>query len=164
MVKQVENLLEEKEILFEHLTNNLSLDFTTDIGHIIQKKNILIYRFSDDMCENCVYEDLSNLRQLQKEIGKDKILLLPAYKNDRKSQIRLSNEVKGFQYQNISEEVITFPIIKQLDIKSRYMAYIDSIGSTEMFFIPIKGEKELTQRYFSKIKEDFLQNQYAIYK
>lgn len=152
---QINDLNERYEIITDHITTNFSLNFTTNFSNIINEKNILIYRFSDDMCENCIYEDLTLLRQIQKEFGFEKILLLPAYAENRNSQIRLSNELKGFQYKNISDTISAFPINKQIGIKNRYMAYINNNGEIEMFFMPIKGESELTKKYLLKIKETF---------
>lgn len=153
-----ESIFEKYEILADFVTNDFCLDFTTDMNHIITNKNVFIYRFSDDMCKSCIYEDLMLLRQFQSEVGYEKVLLLPAYGEDRNSQIRLSNELKNFQYKNISDKIITFPVDKQINIKNRYMAYINCNGGIEMFFMPIKGEVELTKRYLSKIKENFFLN------
>lgn len=153
-----ESITEKYEIIADFVTNDFCLDFTTNMSHIITNKNVFIYRFSDDMCKSCIYEDLTLLRQFQSEVGYEKVLLLPAYREDRNSKIRLSNELKGFQYKNISDKVITFPIDKQINIKNRYMAYINCNGNIEMFFMPIKGEVELTKRYLSKIKENFFLN------
>ena len=47
------------------------------------KSSVLIYRFSKHMCAVCVHEDLYEIEQFQKDVGKEKIVLLPAYSDDR---------------------------------------------------------------------------------
>lgn len=58
---------------------------------VFPERNALIYCFSEDMCDECIYQDLAELYEAQKEVGKDRVLLLPAYRTIRKNQIILRN-------------------------------------------------------------------------
>ena len=110
------------------------------------------YRYSEHMCESCVYQDLNVLRQLQDSLGYDNLLILPAFSENKYSQLRLSNELKGFRYKNIPEEDLGFPIDKQTGMETRYLGYINSEGDVEMCFMPLKNRQELTWRYLSMLR------------
>ncbi len=148
---QMKELTTRYNRLLEQHINGFDINFAHDIKNKIKERNVLFYRFSQDMCEACIYEDLVQLRQIQDSIGSKHILILPFYEKDRGSMIRLSNELKGFRYQNVSQQTLGFPIDKRTDMEIRYMGYINNQGEIEMCFIPIKGEQELTSRYLSKL-------------
>ncbi len=150
--KQKDDLIIRNEMLFDHIIINSELAFYWNLSDVIQDRNVLFYRFSDDMCENCVYEDLTNLRWFQNLVGVENLVLLPAYPNDKNSQIRLASELTGLRYKNISEEILPFPIERHTGMKVRYMGYINEKGVMEMFFIPLKGEIELTREYLSRLR------------
>ena len=62
------------------------------------EKNILLFRYAQTTCSTCNDANLNEILELQEEIGKDNILIFPAYLNDRASKIRLSNELAKFNY------------------------------------------------------------------
>lgn len=41
----------------------------------LDETNILVYRFSEDMCDGCILQDLTELYNIQKSLGKNKILI-----------------------------------------------------------------------------------------
>ena len=74
------------------------------------KTSVLIYRFSKSMCEGCIQEDLYEIEQLQKEIGKEKILILPDYPDDRMGLLELTNVLASkFNYVNIPQNTFIIP-------------------------------------------------------
>ncbi|GAB6008832.1 hypothetical protein [Dysgonomonas reticulitermitis] len=116
------------------------------------KYSLLIYRYSKNMCNSCIEEDLSELYNYQSIIGKDKILVLPAYDDTRDDKIILMNELSRFNYKNLSGHNLLVPVDLDM-ITKRYFACIDSIGKISMIFFPIRGKQELTQTYFSEISK-----------
>jgi len=116
------------------------------------KTPVLIYRFAKNTCGVCIREDLSEIELLQQEIGREKVLLLPAYPNSRESRIEMSNIFNKFNYLNMTLDSFFMPI-QPCGSPQRYFALIDSNRNLTMVFFPQKGETDLTQLYFSHIKK-----------
>jgi hypothetical protein len=115
-----------------------------------ENRSVLIYRYSDAMCETCVFEDLTELQTFQETIGKDNILVLSAYPNDRNGRIRAANELAYFNHRNISMDSLIVPM-SETDGHKRYFALINEKGDIEMAFFPRRGKPELTRMYFKEI-------------
>jgi len=135
--------------IYNNYSDNKSL-FQEKIGH---KSSVLVYRFSNQMCAVCFQEDLYEIEQFQKEIGKEKILLLPAYPDDRMGMLELSNVLaEKFHYINISLASLIIPFYED-DYLQRYFAVIDKDGNLTMVFFPRLGEVNLTRKYLSEVKK-----------
>jgi len=90
------------------LLNNVSL--SSEVYHSYAKNKghwnkqfshpTLVYRYPEHMCRGCYYESLEILLRFQEEIGKENILLLPAYEESRDSRIKLKNELGKHNYIN----------------------------------------------------------------
>ena len=117
------------------------------------KSSVLIYRFSKHMCAVCVQEDLYEIEQFQKDIGKEKILLLPDYPDDRMGMIELTGVLaEKFNYVNIPSDTLLIPSNEDNNLL-RYFAVIDNEGNLTMVFFPRKDETNLTRLYFSEVKK-----------
>ena len=53
-----------------------------------------------------------DMNNIQKSFGKNKILILPAYENNRYNMMLLKNKLSNFRFTNISEEFLEFPRIE----------------------------------------------------
>ena len=118
---------------------------------------VLIYRYSESICGNCYNEDIAELSSFLKEIGRERILILPAFDNNRDNTIRLNNELKKFNFQNTSIDLLTIPEYRYNKSPQRYFALINEKKDIELIFFPHLGKKELTQLYFSEIKKRLLE-------
>jgi len=143
----IENLKLYSLIYSNYLKNKASILKKIDI-----KKSILIYRYSKFMCESCIQEDLLEIELLQKDIGKEKILLLPAFPDNRETKIELSNMLSKFNYVNLSIDAFIIPS-QDGDFQQRYFAVIDNEGNLTMVFFPRRDETKLTRLYFSEVKK-----------
>lgn len=134
--------------------NNMRL--SSEIKNYLGKTNtsILLYRYSHNMCQSCIFEDLNELYNYQQKIGKDKVLVLPAYENSRENRITLKNELEKFNYKNIHKDSLSIPLDSD-GIYRRYFAFMDDEGNINMVFYPIRGRPDLTQLYFSEIDDLF---------
>jgi len=160
--KRLKMLETELTVSEFHWLDNLKLfssiyhDFIknkTFIQEITESKtSVLIYRYIKYMCESCLQEDLQEIELFQKEIGKDKILLLPAYPDNREGRIELSNVLAKFNYVNIPLDSLIMPS-QENDVLQRYFAVIDRDGNLTMVFFPRRGDTHLTQLYFSEVKK-----------
>ena len=141
----IDNLKLYSQIYSNFLTNNITIQ-----EKIENNNNILIYRYSIYTCESCIQEDLKEIELFQDEIGKNKILMLPAYPDNREGKIELSNMLAKFNYVNIPPESFSIPS-QDGDFMQRYFAVIDKEGNLTMVFFPRRGETNLTRIYFSEV-------------
>jgi len=107
------------------------------------EKPVLVYRYSDNMCEGCIFEDLENLKIFQNKIGKNRILILPAY--NRQNLARLLYELADFNYKNITVESLSV-------LSQQYFAVINNNDKVEMVFFPMMGYSSITQAYFNEVE------------
>ena len=116
------------------------------------KKNVFLYRYSEDICEVCIFEDLENLKILQKKIGKDRIFVLSAFSNYRQNKVRKHYELRDFNNYNISSDSLVVPVHKTEGSKP-YFAIMNSDGKLEMVFFPKKGYSSNTREYFKEVEK-----------
>lgn len=116
------------------------------------EKNVLMYCFSQNMCDECVYQDLEVLYEMQTKIGKDKVLLLPMYETDRKNQIVLKNRLNKFRYLNIPANSLNVPIFIRNDLEQRYFVFTDENGGIRSIFFPQKNNQILTRIYLDGVR------------
>jgi len=116
---------------------------------------ILIYRYSDLMCEGCVFEDLENLKDFQKEIGKDRILVLADFNNFRINMVRHRYELESFNYRILPTKSLIIPVNETEGLKP-YFALLNSDFKLEMVFFPKKGFNEITQAYLKEVEKRLL--------
>jgi hypothetical protein len=112
---------------------------------------LLIYRYSKNICPDCITKDLDKLANIQSVIGKDKILVLPAFDDTRNDRVILSNELSQFNYKNIPNELLVIPYDSMFMIRP-YFAVINQTENIEMIFFPQRNNQQLTDIYFSEIK------------
>jgi len=118
---------------------------------------LLIYRYSFEMCWSCISEDLDLIETFQTLVGKERVLILPAYPEDRIHRIRLTNDLTQFRYRNMLSDSLSFPVDKT-GAKVRYMAIMYADGTLEKVFFPRRNGIKRTKMYFAEIKEYFVTN------
>jgi hypothetical protein len=149
---------EENESLISYMTLSAEIqdsyfkNKTSLIEFFNGKYPLLIYRYSKNMCNSCIEEDLSELYNYQSIIGKDRIFVLPAYDDTRDDKIILMNELSRFNYKNLSVHNLLLPLDSDM-IYKRYFACIDRMGKISMIYFPVRGKQKLTQTYFSEISK-----------
>jgi len=144
----IENVELYSKIYFNYFTNKVSIQ--EEIGG---KTSVLVYRYSKSTCGSCLMEDLQEIELFLQEIGKEKILLLPAYPDTREGRIELASVLAKFNYVNIPVESFLIPS-QDGDFMQRYFAVIDEEGNLTMVFFPRSGDPNLTRIYFSAVREE----------
>jgi hypothetical protein len=114
---------------------------------------VLIYRFSQHMCESCIQEDLAELLDFQRQNSKAAICVLPAYPNDRNNRILLKNMLHNFDFRNLSADSLCIPLSKEDGTEKRYFAVLNKNREIEMIFFPRRNHQDLTRLYFSAVKK-----------
>ncbi|SFK34130.1 hypothetical protein [Proteiniphilum acetatigenes] len=115
----------------------------------------LIYRYHEYSCDACIYKELSLIHDLMKEIGRDRILILPSYEFSRSNIIRLKNDLADFEYFNLSLESLNIP--KNIEGGySRYFFIVNNTEKIELVFFPSISSLDKTKLYLDTIKNRFL--------
>ena len=137
-------------IYYDFINNKSSIKEITE-----NITSVLIYRFSKNMCPSCIHEDLMEVDHLQQEIGKERVLLLPTYPDNRTGRLEVSNLLAKFNYVNITADLLRMPTLEG-DFLQRYFGVIDKEGNLTMVFFPRRGNPNLTRLYFSEVKKVIL--------
>jgi hypothetical protein len=113
---------------------------------------VLIYRYQQGICSPCFQEDLSVLYRLQDETGKDRILIIPAYEEDKNSLLAMKSDLNHFNHRNIPLNYLQIPTDED-GVQDKYFAVINKEGNIENVFFSKPGYQHLTQMYVSGLKK-----------
>ena len=148
---QTENEAIDTEMLMENINCIPEIIRSYErVKNVYGKKNILFFRYVNNMCSSCLESQLDETLTLQNEIGKDHVWIFPAYPNDRNSKILLSNELAKYNYRNISIDSLLIPTYD--GEQKSYYAWINNEGEIDMVFIPDRNNVRYTRNYFLEVK------------
>jgi hypothetical protein len=99
-----------------------------------------------------------DMNNIQKSFGKNKILILPAYENNRYNMMLLKNKLSNFRFTNISEEFLEFPSSRTTGLSQRFFAYVNNQGRMTSFYFPSKNQQDITRLYLNHLKEKIQKN------
>lgn len=147
-----------KEVLLQQIALSINDRKVIDFGHILdtnttlskKHQNLLMYRYSPNMCGSCIDKDLSLLQKYLKKIKANRILILPAFNTDKDSRIKMQSSLQNFHYINIPEEILPFPIDKD-SIAWRYFALLDTNNQISRIFFPCSDFPEATEFYIESL-------------
>jgi hypothetical protein len=112
----------------------------------------LVYRYQEGICGACFQEDMKLLYQLKDEIGGDRILIIPAYDENRNSLLAMNSQLNHFNHRNISLDLLAVPADED-GVISKYFAIINKDGNIERILLSYPGYPEFTQKYINEIKK-----------
>jgi hypothetical protein len=113
---------------------------------------VLIYRYQQGICSPCFQEDLSVLYRLQNETGKDRILIIPEYAEDKNSLLAMKSDLNHFNHRNVPSEYLQIPADAN-GARDKYFAVINKEGNIESVFFSIAGYQHLTKMYINDMKK-----------
>lgn len=153
--KQNDNKLNIITMLMMQITMTSNMfENSLMIDNYIRNDNyMLIYRYTKDMCRTCYQEDLAELYKFQQKVGRNRILIIPAFEDNRSDVIQLRHELKNFNYVNIPADSMFTPVNQLNGIIQRYFAVINHEGKIEFMFFPQLGQCEITRKYFEKVEK-----------
>jgi hypothetical protein len=133
-----------------------SLGYEIPISSFLEKtkNHLLVCRFSELNCESCVSFSIKSLLSVADSIGKDNILFLGSYHNNRifnkqKSLFGIdSMYVANILNLNIPAENLGFP----------YYFILDSALTISNLSLPDKGSPEINYQYLKLVKERFFKD------
>ena len=151
MNRTISNIQEKNKFLKHTLNKNIEYASIINKSEKLFKPNTLIYRYCDESCEKCVREDLFNIKKLQKEIGKEHILIIASFPDNRNTKIRLKYELDSLNYQRIDSKE-DMPINNLTGSPERYFIYWGEDETKYFIFFPTILQSDLTTDYFNLIK------------
>lgn len=154
--------IELNNLLFNQIKNSQCIvdifnNRKNDILPLFSDSNdfVLVYRYSEFMCESCIQEDLNLLNCFQNENKNINVRVAVYYTDNRENRIKYKYELEKFQFIRLDETLLPFPINDSMQVESRYFALICDERIIQIFF-PIRGNENLTKMYFELIKEYYL--------
>ena len=93
-----------------------------------------------------------NIKKIQKEIGKEQILIIASFPDNRNTKIRLKYELDSLNYQRIDSKE-DMPINNLTGSPERYFIYWGEDESKYFIFFPTILQSDLTTDFFNIIKE-----------
>ena len=142
----------EKSICYVERNANVSLNGVKELHFSV--KGRLIYCFTDDMCDECIRQDLQELYKFQLVAGKENLMVFPICEKKLLKSAAWEGLLRTFNYDNISD-TSNFPFDKESGVLKRYIAYIGDNGKIESIFFPAKYEQTLTQIYLQTMIHKF---------
>ena len=112
----------------------------------------LILRYSELNCDVCVNQEVKNLKNLEKEIGRENIIIIASY-NDPKhlNLFRRINQVEAEIY-NIGEGKLNIPLETA---NAPFLFVLDPSLITKTVFMPSKEIPEMSETYYKLIISKF---------
>jgi len=163
---QIQSIAEKNEIILNQVPKSYSQNFNlllTDKGHLevdgienldvilyrllSKKKAILVYRYSDHHCGECIDFGMIKLHKLSEEM--DNIIILASYDNDREMKISHRKYNSNIPICNVREGYIE---LKAEKMSVPYFFMVDSNMQISNVFIPEKTIPSMTTKYFNAIK------------
>ena len=112
----------------------------------------LIYRYSEYMCNSCIYEELKILNVFQLENENIDVYVLVDYIDNRENYIRFKNELKKFKYFRLCKWLLPLPTIESINEARRYFAVIQN-GRISYVYFPSGDNIDLTSKYLKFISK-----------
>ncbi|MDR3250919.1 MAG: hypothetical protein LBT42_04555 [Tannerella sp.] len=112
----------------------------------------LVYRYQEGICGPCFQEDMKLLYQLKDEIGGDRILIIPAYDENRNSLLSMDSQLNHFKHRNIPLDLLALPADEE-GVISKYFAIINKDGNIEKILLSYPGYPEFTREYINEVKK-----------
>lgn len=117
------------------------------LSELVKDGKKLVLRLSNTHCSACLFDLCPYVAKFLKAVGKEHVLYLADYENDRvlrlmKSNYKISNEVYSIKQLNLPIEASNVPFLFILDDRMK----------VELLFAPIKEIPELTQDYFNAVQ------------
>jgi len=123
---------------------------------LYKQSPLLIYRYSQYNCDACIQSELDVLSSVMKDIGKERILVLPAFEETRDNRIKLLSMLVKFNYRNIPMEDFNMPMDCTDMGPKRFFALITIERNIDMIFFPESFTLDLTKQYITEIKRKMI--------
>lgn len=167
----INKMSEDYNLKNELFNNTLGLQFESDnsmlntdlyvhsisddsvlLKDILGQEPIIVFCFNELGCKVCAEIEMSNLKELAKEIGINNIIILASYKNIRDLAVMLRiNQIK-FPFYNLNHKRLG---VRAEDYNTPFIFISLGDMSGKFVFIPRKENPDMSFIYYNIIKEKF---------
>lgn len=110
----------------------------------------LIYTYSGDECNKCVFEDIFLLKEKMSKYKMKDVIVLPVMEDTRNVNIALKTDLAGLRYKRLDKVSIKFPLTRG-GSSVRFFAVSDTSGRIVLPFFPEVSSPERTGAYLDFI-------------
>jgi peroxiredoxin len=156
MFGKLNELMKTDENLFKNYENSgIKLDLNNlytnnDYKNVklsdLVKNGIVVFRFEDSDCMDCVYSALPLIDSLDIKLGKGKVIIISTFGN--KEAMLAFAEANNIKVPVLLDNGSLNKLPIEVDNKSPYFFLLDKEGNMKNFFLPDKYFPVLTKKYF----------------
>jgi len=122
------------------------------LSKLLDNEYKIVFRYSEFTCMDCIRKEMGNMKALSEKIGKNNILVLASFDNQRDFYINK-------RVNNIDLPIYNIPL-KSLDntienFNIPYIFILDKDCSVSNIFLPYRDMPHLTEEYFKDIIKFF---------
>jgi len=138
------------------LSQEISVNCDSVFKCFSQKSFLLIYTYSGEECNKCIFEDIDALKKILNRDNAKKIIVLPVMENNRIVNLSLKADLETINYKRLSKGLVKFPY--QNGIQKRFFAVLTPQGKILLPFFPESNAHEKTDVYLDFIFNKYLSN------
>jgi hypothetical protein len=120
------------------------------------KTGIMVFRFSDSDCMDCVYSALPLVDSLENRLGKGKIIILSTF-NTKEGMVAFA-EANNIHVPVLLDQGNLHELALEENNKTPYFFLLNKEGYMRNLFLPDKFYPDLTRRYFKMMHNCLLKN------
>lgn len=136
---------------YSYLESIRNVDFAQVDSMHIEGKNKLFYFYLNDMCDDCIRQDLKELYKFQNLVGKEHVKVCPVCLEDEEEYIPVKELLREFNAEIYRPYNVYFPVNNVDGHRMRYLVFVDSDSKIKSIFIPRKNEQTTTQIYLQSL-------------
>ena len=142
---------------YSYLESVRNVDFVQVDSMLVGDKNKLIYYYLNDMCDDCIRQDLNELYKFQNLVGREYVKVCPVCWEDEEEYIPVKELLREFNAEICKPCNVYFPVNKVDGHRMRYFVFIDQDSNIKSVFIPRKNEQTTTQIYLQSLSHLLLE-------
>jgi hypothetical protein len=116
-----------------------------------------IYYYLNDMCDDCIRQDLNELYKFQNLVGREYVKVCPVCWEDEEEYIPVKELLREFNAEICRPCNVYFPVNNVDGHRMRYFVFIDQDSNIKSVFIPRKNEQTTTQIYLQSLSHLLLE-------
>ena len=169
LIRSYDHYYNEKEanVMLREANNELfvrDLDLLSqdvEIPVSIFKKDIpansscLIFIYSGEECDKCIFEDISILKEKFARLGTNNLIILPVFEDSRNIEIQLNANLDGLKYFRLDPNSVKLPTYEGSTV--RFFAILSPTGKIRLTFFPDIVDRKRTRAYLDFVIENIFE-------
>lgn len=114
----------------------------------------LIFVYSGGECDKCIFEDIQMLKDKIGGTNIDKVIVLPIFKDSRRTNIELNADLEGLNYYRLDPLSVGLPQYNGFQV--RFFCILSPKGELIQPFFPDIGDSDRTLEYLNFVEKEYL--------